>query len=57
MLEDGALEASEDVNLNNDTYPKTEVCKIINQNEVVGEIGVFCFELRIKIKYHTKTMT
>ena len=55
MVEDGALEAYEDVNLNNDTYPKTDVCKMINGNDVVevkAKLG-FCFELRFKIKYRT----
>jgi len=36
MVEYGAPDAYEDVNLNNDTYPKTDVCKMINGNDVVG---------------------
>ena len=39
MVEDGALEAYVDVSLNNDTYPKTDVCKMINGNDVVGVKG------------------
>jgi hypothetical protein len=42
MVEDGALETCEDVNLNNDTYPKTDVCKMMNGTDVVevkGKLG------------------
>ncbi len=39
MVEDGALEAYEDVNLNNDTFPKSNVFKMINGNDVVGVKG------------------
>ena len=52
MVEDGALEAYEDVNLNHDTYPKTDVCKMINGNDVVGVKGklassVLNYDLRL----------
>jgi len=50
MVEDGALEAYVDVSLNNDTYPKTDVCKMINGNDVVGVKGKSGSSVWTKIK-------
>ncbi len=40
MVEDGAIEAFDDVSLNNETYPKKFVLRMISGNDVMDVKGV-----------------
>ena len=40
MVEDGALEAFEDVSLNNETYARNFVVRMVGGDDIIGVKGV-----------------
>ena len=40
MVEDGALEAFEDVSLNNETYARNFVLRMVSGDDIIGVKGV-----------------